>query len=68
MPRSDFQMEPNSRPDTTCKEIQDQVLNFLRMPNQGVNALGEGQRLRTEYETHQCTRLGFPKFEDLGKR
>jgi len=48
-----------------CRDLQRQLENFADPSrNQGVNALFEAERLRTQYD-NKCTDLGFPPSKEL---
>ncbi len=51
--------------EEACNDLRDRLLQMADPTrNQGINALAEGVRVRTQYE-NQCIALGFPAVDKL---
>lgn len=51
--------------EEACNSLRDRLLQMADPTrNQGINALAEGERVRSQYE-NQCIALGFPSVDKL---
>ena len=51
--------------EEACTGLRDQLVQMADPTrNHGINALAEGERIRTQYE-NQCIALGFPSVDKL---
>ncbi len=54
--------------EESCTGLRDQLVQMADPTrNHGINALAEGERIRTQYE-NQCIALGFPSVDKLLER
>lgn len=65
MPMPENAPEESKESKKTCDDLQNRLIEMADPRiNHGINALAEGERVRSEYE-NKCLALGFPSLDKL---